>query len=451
VGPEQHQWITTEHVADFPDIELRILSVPGCQPVLAEIVFPPSFSIDRAKHYIFQELEELAVQGSGSSLRWLEQNDRLVLRLADRDLAHGLVIDLMPGIREVLGTKTVEGNGRPIPTAAWQTCCLEFDRAAGWDRKRAGLWVQKHLGLRDLGRTVRLDVCYRMEPALAAFVSESLFVEAADGTATSPFLEFQSVERNGCSAAVEFVPVPELREAAGTRERRNAGLGDGKLGTGTANARPAALPRRGGAGLEIDLAEPRQRERLPAELRADLPNQGLVNYAEAQAVVRTLASLVKEPGGCARVDKEQRGIVQPTVAVLALYPAQAALIRRLMHQNPALAAIGVEVEVGVPTAFRQREAAVVLLSLTRSHTHRAVAFGEGPQVLALAMTRARSRLIVFGDPGTLVRRSQWEGPLEHLHEDDAARERQLIARLVHSLQDGGCQPQAAPVRQGSGT
>jgi hypothetical protein len=450
VGAGQQQWITTEHVADFPDIELRILSVPGCQPVLAEIVFPPSFSIDRAKHYIFQELEELAVQGSGSSLRWLEQNDRLVLRLADRDLAHGLVIDLMPGIREILGTDAGEGNGRPMSTAAWQTCCLEFDRAAGWDRQRAGLWVQKHLGLRDLGRTVRLDVCYRMEPALAAFVSESLFVGAADGYATSPFIEFQSVERNGYSAAVEFVPVPELREAAGTREPRNAGLGDSKFG-GTTNPRPAALPRRGGAGLEIDLAEPRQRERLPPELRSDLPNQGLVNYAEAQAVVRTLAALVKESGGGALIDKERRGIVQPTVAVLALYPAQAALIRGLMRQNPALAAIGVEVEVGVPTDFRQREAAVVLLSLTRSHTHRAVAFGEGPQILALAMTRARSRLIVFGDPGTLVRRSQWEGPLEHLHEDDAARERQLMARLVHSLQDGGCQLQTVPVRQGSGT
>src|SRR5205807_9543078 len=103
LAPDQRQWITTEHVADFPDIELRILTMPRCQPVLAEIVFPPSFTIDRAKQYIFQELEELAVQASGSSLCWIDEGDRLVLRLADRDLAHGATIDLVPGIREILG------------------------------------------------------------------------------------------------------------------------------------------------------------------------------------------------------------------------------------------------------------------------------------------------------------------------------------------------------------
>src|SRR5262249_61893664 len=103
LAPEQRQWIAIEHVADFPDIELRILAMPGRQPVLAEIVFPPSFSIDRAKAYIFQELEELAVQTSGSSLRWVDEPDHLVLRLADHDLAHGPAIPLVAGVRGVLG------------------------------------------------------------------------------------------------------------------------------------------------------------------------------------------------------------------------------------------------------------------------------------------------------------------------------------------------------------
>jgi superfamily I DNA and/or RNA helicase len=136
---------------------------------------------------------------------------------------------------------------------------------------------------------------------------------------------------------------------------------------------------------------------------------------------------------------------------LTLYPAQADLIRRLMHNDPTLTKLGDAIEVTVPAAFRQREAGVVLLSLTRSHTHRAVAFGSGPQALAWAMTRARSRLIIFGDPGTLVRRSQWDGPLEHLDENAAARERQLITRLVHYLEGCGCHLQAAYSRPGSGT
>src|SRR5207245_743907 len=172
---------------------------------------------------------------------------------------------------------------------------------------------------------------------------------------------------------------------------------------------------------------------------------------EAQAVVQTLVTLEKGMRLRERGAERRQGGKQPAVAVVALYPPQAELIRRLLQQEPALAALGHEVQIGVPSTFRHREAAVVLLSLTRSHTHRAVTFGDGPQMLALAMTRARSKLIVFGDPGTLVRRSQWEGPLDHLDEHSAARERQLITRLVHCLQSYGSDLQPAGLRQGSGT
>jgi hypothetical protein len=410
VAPEQRQWLASEHVADFPTIELRILAAPYSPPSLAEIIFPLSFTIDRAKQYVFQELQELAVQASSSSLRWTDGRDQVILRLADRDLAHGLVIELAPGIREILGTTPSESKRhldfRPLPqqsgAADWQTCCVEFDRSAGWDRTRAAAWVCEHLKLSDSGRTISLDVCYR---------------------------------GSGC---IEFVPVPAVgRDTAGP-SRRNAGLGHRNAKTARATAVAPAHPRKGGAGLEVDLADSRHRERLPAELRSALPTQGFVNYQEAQAVVRTLATLLQEPGfrhadGARTTEKGLATGNQPSIAVLALYPAQAELIRRLIHEDKTLAALDGIVEVGVPSAFRQREAAIVLLSLTRSHTHRAVAFGQGPQMLALALTRARSSLFVFGDPGTLVRRSHWDGPVEHLDRDAAAHERQLITRLVHGL------------------
>jgi hypothetical protein len=410
VAPEQRQWITSEHVADSPSIELRILAAPHSPPTLAEVIFPPSFTIDRAKRYIFQELQELAVHASSSSLRWTDGKDQVVLRLADRDLAHGLVVELAPGIREILGTATPENKRQPefkalpqrAPGADWQSCCVEFDRSAGWDRARAAAWVREHLGLCDQGRTISLDVCYRW------------------------------------SGSVEFVPVPAFSGSAAGQGHRNTGAGHRGTRTARATAVAPALPRKGGAGLEIDLADSRHRERLPAELRSDLPRRGFVNYQEAQAVVRTLANLLQEPdlreaNGEGTLETCPTTRTQPAIAVLALYPAQAELIRHLMRRDERLAALDGMVEVGVPAAFRQREAAIVLVSLTRSHTHRAVAFGEGPQMLALAMTRARSKLLVFGDPGTLVRRSHWEGPVEHLDPEAAAHERQLVTRLVHLL------------------
>jgi hypothetical protein len=193
-----------------------------------------------------------------------------------------------------------------------------------------------------------------------------------------------------------------------------------------------SIPAKGGAGLELDLAGARHVDRLPSELRAQLPNRGFVNYIEAQAIVRKLEALAADPAVPADTEAGR-----PVLAVVALYASQAELIRRLIQQSRILRSAGRAIEVDVPGGFRHRESAVVLLSLTRSHSHRAVSFGEGPQALTLALTRARARLILFGDPGTLARRSQWEGPLDHLDEAAAGRERKVVAQLLRYLQGQG--------------
>jgi superfamily I DNA and/or RNA helicase len=125
------------------------------------------------------------------------------------------------------------------------------------------------------------------------------------------------------------------------------------------------------------------------------------------------------------------------VAVIALYPAQAELLRLLLARSPAVAAATLAVEVGTPAAFRHRDCLVALVSLTRSHSHRAVPLGDGPQALAEALTRAAGRLVLFGDPATLARRSQWQGALDHLDEHAARAERRLVGQLVESLEGQG--------------
>jgi hypothetical protein len=104
-----------------------------------------------------------------------------------------------------------------------------------------------------------------------------------------------------------------------------------------------------------------------------------------------------------------------------------------------------------PSAFRQREFPLVLVSLTRSHGHRAVSFGEEPPHLALALTRARTGLVVFGDPGTLARRGQWEGVLDHLDEAAAAREGAVVGALLAYLQGAGRHGRAFRFCEGGGT
>jgi hypothetical protein len=248
----------------------------------------------------------------------------------------------------------------------------------------------------------------------------------------------------GAGHAVEFVPVPPLAAPRRTGDPRSPAPRNGDPQRGRA---PVA---RGGAGLELDLADPRHRDRLPSELRPGLPSQGLVNYLEAVAVVKAVEALAGDPTLRADLCQRDPGGSPPALAVIALYAAQAELIRCLLAQAPGGAAAGLAVEVGVPSAFRHRECDIVLVSLTRSHTHRAVAFGEAPELFALALTRARRKLILFGDPGTLARRSQWQGPLDHLGEIAAARERAMVGRLVDYLHGPGPQPPSFHVRTSSG-
>ena len=134
---------------------------------------------------------------------------------------------------------------------------------------------------------------------------------------------------------------------------------------------------------------------------------------------------------------------------MALYPAQAELITRLLQRVPALLASSVTVEIGPPSAFRHRECLTALISLTRSHTHRAVPYGDGPLALTLALTRAAERVILFGDPGTLARRTQWQGALDHLDETAAERERTLAARLVGVIQRTEAIPPGFRLREGT--
>jgi hypothetical protein len=279
----------------------------------------------------------------------------------------------------------------------------------------------------DLGRTAYLDALHRTKGQLGAFLADCL------GLDTGSHIPARSIgPLRTAQPQVEFIPVPM------PPQEKPKGKGNGDRGV-----LESPLSRlKGGAGLELDLADPRQRERLPADLRHALPNKGLVNYPEAQAVVRCLLTLKSEQTGT-------QGAALP-VAVVALYSAQAALIERMLRQTAELVNGGLVAEVGTASAFRQREFGHVLISLTRSHTHRAVSYGETPRLLAMALTRARERLILFGDPGTLIRRAQWDGPLEQFDEAAAGEERQLVAQLVRYLQGQGAHPHCFRVRQGNG-
>jgi hypothetical protein len=284
-----------------------------------------------------------------------------------------------------------------------------------------------------------------MQPELAAFVSDVLFAGGygaiKDPKAAPLPLPFPVAGR-GPVPPVHFVPVPAL---AGVKD---VSKGKGRVLSPARWAMPT-LPQKGGAGYELNLADPRHRDRLAADLKGELPHTGFVNYPEAQAVVTYLeklsADLVALDGKISSPGTERLG-----VGIIALYAAQAELISRLIGRMNVHDRSRLAIEVGLPSRFREREWPVVLVSLTRSHLHRAVTFGDGPDWPALALTRARFRLVILGDPGSLARRGQWEGALDHLDETVAARERDWVQQLLLYLKGQGRYPVAFQLHEGAG-
>jgi hypothetical protein len=438
VLPNQHQWIEVEKVADSPDIELHILAIPDCPPKLVEVAFPLSISVGQAKQFIFRELGELPVKGRNRYLRWVEEPERVVLGLSDESQEGSFALELEAGVRERLITPPTGGDHSTL--VVWHTCSLEFDKRFGWDRRRAENWIHQYLGLRDSGRTVVLERLHRLAPSLREFVNTVLDGEDARLGEETPSPLTQA------DRAAEFIPVParveskdSIRDQGKTR----------KLATVSEASRPSQS--KGGAGFEVDLAGTRQQDRLPGELYVSLPPAGTVNYYEAQAVMHKMAELAHyyaTPNQATPAIRAEK--LRPSIAIIALMPAQVELLRSLIRQLPASVTTAFDWRVAGPTEFCHREADIVLLSLTRSHTHRAVAFSEDPKDLVLAFTRARSKLIVFGDLGTLLRRSQWQGPLDRLNETAANQERELISRLIHYFQGHGGRPSTTQLSQASG-
>jgi hypothetical protein len=406
----QRSLLESERVADFLDIELRILTIPRQAPVLAEVVFPASMSLAQAKAYICKELQELAIQAGGYNGCWLEDAERVIFHVGHA-AADSAIVQLDDGVREMLSLAGTSTDGSVAP----HTCRIEFAKTAGWNRDRAVAWLNARLRLHDPGRAIFLQVPYRMQPDLRAIVADVLFADTLDAQLAHPSpVEAARISRpgnNGHACPLVFVPVPAL-----PRKEAHSGT--------------KPLPR-DAAGLELDLAAARTRDRLPADVRSDLPTRGFVNYQEARSLVRRLEKIVCEPAAG-----------HQAIAVVALHAAQTELLRGLIRRSATISRSSIPVEVGTPSAFSHREFSLVLVSLTRSQAHRAVALADDLSQLILALTRAQRQLILFGDPGTLSRRGQWQGRLDNLDEAAAGHEAKVVNHLVRYLQGRGQLAQA---------
>lgn len=142
VAAPERRHLETERLADFPEIELRILALPKAKPQLVQVVFPAGMSLAHMKGFIHRELEEAAIQPAGRGA-WLEERaDAWTLHLGPPASSELIAVELEPGLREWTAPHGL-------------THRLDFEKSR-WQRPQVDDWIHQCLNLRDWGRTFEL-------------------------------------------------------------------------------------------------------------------------------------------------------------------------------------------------------------------------------------------------------------------------------------------------------
>jgi len=91
----------------------------------------------------------------------------------------------------------------------------------------------------------------------------------------------------------------------------------------------------------------------------------------------------------------------PSIAVISPYKQQIYLLKEQLLHNPILQAYGNKIAVNTIDSFQGQERDIVYISMTRSNTESKIGFLSDIRRMNVAMTRARKKLVVIGDSGTL--------------------------------------------------
>lgn len=233
-----------------------------------------------------------------------------------------------------------------------------------------------------------LTVQYRMNEALMRFSSEWFYegrLEAA------PEVRHRSILDLSCSP-LQWVDTGsgEVDHPAAEAEAANEAI----PATEQANT-PA-----GEAKQEVAEAEKKAAE---AEEQPDYREQfvggtyGRVNKAEARLTLRTLSDFIKQVGRTRLLEERiDIGIISP-------YRAQVQYLRTLLRTDDYLRPLRKAITINTIDSFQGQERDIILVSLVRANETGNIGFLADLRRINVALTRARSVLILLGNSDTLCR------------------------------------------------
>jgi len=163
-----------------------------------------------------------------------------------------------------------------------------------------------------------------------------------------------------------------------------------------------------------------------------------LNRTEASMVEKTATRLLK-----AGIKPEQIGIITPYEGQRAF------IVQHMQYSGSLNEKLYQEIEVASVDAFQGREKDFIILSCVRANEHQGIGFLNDPRRLNVALTRAKYGIIIIGSPKVLSRQPLWnhlltyykeqhvlvEGPLNNLKE--SAIQFAKPKKLVNPTNPGG--------------
>ena len=109
----------------------------------------------------------------------------------------------------------------------------------------------------------------------------------------------------------------------------------------------------------------------------------------------------------------------PTVAVISPYKQQIQLLKEQLQHSPLLQPYADKISVNTIDSFQGQERDIVYISMTRSNTENKIGFLSDIRRMNVAMTRARKKLVVIGDSGTLSQLAFYAGFISYAERQNA--------------------------------
>lgn len=132
-------------------------------------------------------------------------------------------------------------------------------------------------------------------------------------------------------------------------------------------------------------------------------------------VMKHFTGLVERVGLVAIAEQGvQIGIISP-------YKAQVKTLQALFDESDVLQTIKEQVDINTVDAFQGQERDIIYISLVRSNDEGEIGFLADERRMNVAMTRARKKLVMFGDTATLGNNAFYHQFLDYVQEEGTYR------------------------------